>query len=70
MKTTVSVLVFVGLFLGISRWADAQILDSPRDGVYDPIHLQDKKPIPYSSVREADVVWEKRVWRIMDLRQN
>ncbi|MBM3434826.1 MAG: gliding motility protein GldN [Bacteroidetes bacterium] len=69
MKTTWSVLLIAGLFLGINSLADAQILDSPRDGVFDAIHLQEKKPIPYYPVREADVVYKKRIWRIMDLRQ-
>lgn len=26
-------------------------------------------PIPYVSVREADVMWSKQIWRIIDLRQ-
>jgi gliding motility associated protien GldN len=69
MKNTICVLIFVSFLFGVSEQTYSQILDSPRDGVYDQIHLQDKIPIPYSPVREADVVWEKRVWRIMDLRQ-
>ncbi len=28
-----------------------------------------KKPVPYSYIREADVMWAKDVWRIIDLRQ-
>lgn len=69
MKTTLSILIFLGFMLGATIFSSAQILDSPRDGIYDQIHLQEKKPIPYSPVREADVTYEKRVWRIMDLRQ-
>lgn len=69
MKTFVSIFVFAGFFFGMATFTHAQILDSPRDEVYDKIHIPDKKPIPYTSVREADVVWEKRVWRMMDLRQ-
>jgi gliding motility associated protien GldN len=69
MKTTISVILFVSLFFGINSTPVAQILDSPRDKVFDQIHLQEKLPIPYAPVREADVVWEKRIWRIMDLRQ-
>jgi gliding motility associated protien GldN len=69
MKAIASLLITVGIVLGISAASNAQILDSPRDGVYDKIHLSEKKPIPYTPVREADVAWKKRVWRIMDLRQ-
>ncbi len=69
MKTIVSILILVGIFFGINTRSTAQILDSPRDGVCDEINLLDKKPIPYYPVREADVVWKKRIWRIIDLRQ-
>ena len=29
----------------------------------------DKKPIPYVEIREANVMWLKRVWRDVDMRQ-
>lgn len=29
----------------------------------------DRKPIPYAPLREADVMWSKRVWRTIDLRE-
>src|SRR5665213_1798532 len=28
-----------------------------------------RKPIHYSYVREADVMWSKRIWRTIDLRE-
>ena len=31
--------------------------------------IRDKSPIPYSHVREADVMWSKRIWRVIDLRK-
>lgn len=31
--------------------------------------IHDKKPIPYPYLREADVMWSKQVWRIVDLRE-
>ncbi len=50
--------------------AVAQILDlPPRDAVYDKHHIQDNTPIPYPYVREADVMWSKRIWRTIDLRE-
>jgi len=39
------------------------------DGVYVKEHIPTKKVIPYEFVREADVTWSKRVWRIVDLRE-
>ena len=39
------------------------------DGVYTPEHLPFRKPIPYVYEREADIMWQKRVWRVIDLRE-
>lgn len=39
------------------------------DGVYLKSNIPTKRLIPYVSVREADVMWEKRVWRAIDLRE-
>lgn len=69
MKTFVSFFVLAIMIAGMSTVANAQILDSPRDGIYDKIHVTEKKPIPYTPVREADVAWRKRIWRTIDLRQ-
>jgi gliding motility associated protien GldN len=30
--------------------------------------IPEKKPVPYSYIREADVMWSKNVWRTIDLR--
>lgn len=37
--------------------------------VYEKIHIPVKKPIPYVPIREADVMWAKDIWRIIDLRE-
>ncbi|MNJ82687.1 hypothetical protein D3C87_00910 [compost metagenome] len=41
------------------------VLDYP----YVKENILTKKTIPYENVREADVVWSKRVWREIDLRE-
>lgn len=40
-----------------------------RDGAYDKIGVKEKIALPYDHVREADVFWSKRVWRVVDVRQ-
>lgn len=30
--------------------------------------IPEKKPVPYSYIREADVMWSKNIWRAVDLR--
>jgi len=37
--------------------------------VYEKVNIPKKKPIPYPDVREADVMWAKIIWRMVDLRE-
>lgn len=39
------------------------------DGVYVQEHIPTKRVIQYASLREADVLWSKRIWRTIDLRE-
>lgn len=39
------------------------------DGAYIKENSPKRRVIPYTSLREADVVWSKRVWREIDLRE-
>lgn len=39
------------------------------DGFYTRETIPARQPIPYPYVRETDVMFSKRVWRIIDLRQ-
>ena len=39
------------------------------DGVYVKEHVPARKPIPYHHLREADMMWSKKVWRMLDLRE-
>jgi gliding motility associated protien GldN len=41
----------------------------PLDGVYNKYNSPVREPIPYASIREADVMWSKRIWRVIDMRQ-
>ncbi len=40
-----------------------------RDGIYDKENSVNRRFIPYTHLREADVSWEKRVWRKLDMRE-
>lgn len=39
------------------------------DGIYERETIKQRIPIPYPHLREADMMWTKRVWRILDLRE-
>ena len=63
------ILVFIGilaLLIGaFKQEAKAQIID----GAYQREDVHKRKPTPLPYVREADVMWRKKVWRIIDLRE-
>ncbi len=64
-------LVLFSLALGaISLSTYAQVLEGPpRDGVYDKTTIMQVQPIPYPYLREADIVWTRRIWRVLDMRE-
>ena len=39
------------------------------DGAYIKEHTRTKRVVPYTYIREADVMWARRVWRTIDLRE-
>lgn len=39
------------------------------DGAYIKEHTRTKRVVPYTYIREADVMWARRVWRTVDLRE-
>ncbi|MCC8425132.1 gliding motility protein GldN [Mucilaginibacter sp. UR6-11] len=43
--------------------------DRPLDGYYKKSNIQNNKVTPYANVRESDVVFAKRVWEEIDLRE-
>ncbi|MDD3636395.1 MAG: gliding motility protein GldN [Bacteroidales bacterium] len=67
------ILFLFTLLIGISFVSQetfAQILDErPVDGIYADDGTVDIDPIPFPTIRKADVMWKKRVWREIDFRQ-
>ena len=63
------ILVLIGvlalLFGATQQETKAQIID----GAYKRTDVYNRKPTPLPYVREADVMWRKKVWRIIDLRE-
>jgi gliding motility associated protien GldN len=41
----------------------------PLDDIVDKRLTNDKRLLPYDHVREADIFWEKRIWRVIDIRE-
>lgn len=58
--------LLIGFFVAIGSFSYGQTI---LDGAYIKEHVRTKKVVPYPPVREADVLWSKRIWRTIDLRE-
>lgn len=68
MKAIKIIIAAVIALLSYSVKADAQVLE-PMDRVYEKVHTDSRRVVPYTSLREADVMWSRRIWRTIDLRE-
>ena len=41
-------------------------VDRPLDDIVEKKTVFEKRLLPYDQVREADIFWEKRIWRVID----
>src|SRR5512133_1484045 len=70
MKKLLFLVLITTLVVGIKLTGYSQVLEGPpRDGVIDRQSILQLEPIPYTYLREADVVWTKRIWRVIDMRE-
>ena len=66
MKQLIAYLGIAAFLLVLNvKPTNAQIIN----GAYKRTDIVQKKPMPLPSVREADVFWSRKVWRIVDLRE-
>ncbi len=63
------VLIFISVFMALGTFVSVNAQQDYLTEVYTREHIRNKQPVPYSYVREADVVWAKDIYRIIDLRQ-
>lgn len=49
--------------------AGALFAQEPLDGAWVKTTTKEKEIIPYDYIREADVFWAKRLWRMIDVRE-
>ena len=43
--------------------------DLPLDDIVEKTLVEERRVLPYQPLREADVFWEKRIWRVIDIRE-
>lgn len=70
MKRLVAIVCLLAAFFGFNTQSKAQD-ETPEytDGIYVDNATGIKKPIPFPTIRESDVMWKKRIWREIDFRQ-
>lgn len=39
------------------------------DGVVEKTTIKETPPLKYDDIREADLFWEKKIWRVIDIRE-
>ena len=62
-------LFFTGVLVSLAFFMPVKAQQDFLTEVYTREHIRNKQPVPYAYVREADVVWAKDIFRIIDLRQ-
>ncbi len=48
---------------------DQENQDRPLDDIVEKRTVAEKRVLAYDHIREADIFWEKRVWRVIDTRE-
>lgn len=69
MKSIKYVLIIIVAIVAIKGNAQVFTPGDFNDGIYVKENSNNRKPIPYTYLREGDVQWSKRVWRKIDLKE-
>lgn len=69
MKKLIVIIALLGFFFAPELSAQFLNDESSTGGLYAENTTGVKKPMPQPSIREADVMWKKTVWREIDFRQ-
>lgn len=43
--------------------------NKPVDGAYEPTAYKNRRVVPPAIIREADAMWQTRIWRVIDIRE-
>ncbi len=68
-KILIFLTVITLTILGSKTSIQAQVLEPPLDEVNPIQDNKNLKPVPYQYLREANVMWKKRIWRTIDMQE-
>ena len=69
IKSFIPKLVFLLILFSVVFGGNKLTAQNVLDDIYQPEHEPVRKPVPYNYLRQADVMWKKKLWRMLDLRQ-
>ncbi|MBK8499160.1 MAG: gliding motility protein GldN [Flavobacteriales bacterium] len=69
MRTMKNLLLTMALAVVAFCAAPSAKAQTVLDGAFIKEHTKTKRVVPYTHIREADVMWARRVWRTIDLRE-
>ena len=46
-----------------------EVIITPLNDIVEKKIMQERFILPYEPIREADLFWEKRIWRVLDIRE-
>lgn len=69
MRTYQTFLCGAMLSVGLAQAPSTVQAQTVLDGAYIKEHTKTQRVVPYPYIREADVMWYRRVWREIDLRE-
>ena len=67
MRRILKVMLFLGAFCQMN--AQSSQATPPMDDIVVRTNMQQERFLPHPPLREADILWEKRVWRVIDTRE-
>ena len=63
------VVFLIGVLFSTIVYKQQTYAQSVNDGVYFKENIPGKRPVPYPYLREADILWTKKIWQIIDCRE-
>lgn len=57
------------LILGLAMLGPVLLAQQPLDDITERKIMQERKVLTYPALRESDIFWEKRLWRVVDVRE-
>ncbi|HQZ92586.1 MAG TPA: gliding motility protein GldN [Flavobacteriales bacterium] len=68
-RTSKNILIITMVLVGGLCATPQAVAQTVLDGAYIKENTKTKRVVPYTHIREADVMWARRVWRRIDLRE-